>query len=91
MKLRVVAIQEDGRKVMAKDGCRKCYGRGYVGNLIAEGSRLGSGMLLCDCLILGSAPAASTKIIKSGLWDRIKRWISKIIGAGEARKRAVVV
>jgi hypothetical protein len=90
MRMRVVGIQKDGRRVMAKEACRKCYGRGYKGVLRAGNAwRVKEGTVPCDCLVVASVSAQHPMGEAVPWWKRWMLWFKKIIGAGEARKRAV--
>jgi hypothetical protein len=53
MRLTQIATSKDGAKVYARDNCKKCYGRGYVGfsrPVKNSESNVKIGPVMCGCV-----------------------------------------
>lgn len=93
MRFKLVAVHNDGRKMYANSGCKRCYGRGYVGFARKVGGQRGEvyeGAIPCRCMQIENPPKAVSRVPEKAA----KGWMEKIkvlLGAGEARKRAVRV
>ena len=81
MKLQLVAVNEDGRKVYAKADCRKCHGRGYT-RFFTPNTRGHQypHRVMCSCAVfVNSQPAAAATTAKSIWWVRFKAWLGMLL------------